>query len=272
MTLGAYNNRPLLNTPLAYGPRPSSGTASNLFVDLFNNQTAAGNKTWTGSQTIQQTIATMGTETWLSLTASDDAVASVVWTSSTTSGYRSLMVASCGGSGGPGQEARFRVQTDIGSVPAYVIDGRTTADAALTNRPPLGIRNAGTTIALFTAPGGLTLSGGTAPVLSTNGGRKVKSRTALTTPVTVSDTTDYAVGSNLTVAGAVSVVLPAPATALAGATFIVTDEKGDANTNNITVSVSGGALINGAATSVLITAFASRTYMVNAAANAYVIQ
>lgn len=45
---------PLSWSPFPYGPVPSSGVPSLLYVDLFNNQTnIAGQKTWTGKQTLQ---------------------------------------------------------------------------------------------------------------------------------------------------------------------------------------------------------------------------
>lgn len=37
-----------------YGPVPSPGIPSTYFVDLFNAQTAAGDKTWTGLQVVQR--------------------------------------------------------------------------------------------------------------------------------------------------------------------------------------------------------------------------
>lgn len=42
-----FGNIPPLFTSYPYGPRPSSGVASSLFVDLFNPQTVAGVKTFT---------------------------------------------------------------------------------------------------------------------------------------------------------------------------------------------------------------------------------
>jgi hypothetical protein len=73
-------------------------------------------------------------------------------------------------------------------------------------------------------------------------------RVATTTPVTVAATTDFAVVSDLAVAGAVAVTLPAGAD---GQIFVIGDNKGDANTNNITITPNGAETINGAATLVL---------------------
>lgn len=88
--------------------------------------------------------------------------------------------------------------------------------------------------------------------LGTNAGitqeMKQAVRVATTTPVTVSDTTDCVVASNLTVAGAVTVNLPAGTD---GRWFVVADQKGDAATNNITINASGAETINGSASYVI---------------------
>lgn len=75
--------------------------------------------------------------------------------------------------------------------------------------------------------------------------QKIAVREAVTTPVTVASTTDCVVISNLTVAGPVAVNLPA---GVAGQVFMIIDGKGDANTNNITITPNGAETINGAAT------------------------
>lgn len=73
-------------------------------------------------------------------------------------------------------------------------------------------------------------------------------RVATTSPVTVSDSTDFCVVTQLTVAGAVAVTLPAGTN---GRLFAVVDGTGDAATNNITITPNGSETINGAATLVL---------------------
>jgi len=78
--------------------------------------------------------------------------------------------------------------------------------------------------------------------------QKFAARVAVTTPIAVSATTDCVVVSNLTVAGAVAVTLPAGA---AKQVFIIVDGKGDAATNNITITPNGAETIRGAATLVL---------------------
>lgn len=67
--------------------------------------------------------------------------------------------------------------------------------------------------------------------------------------------------TNLTVAGAVSVVLAAGATI--GQRVSVLDGKGDAAANNITVTVAGGGTING--TAVISTNYGSATFLKKAA-------
>lgn len=67
-------------------------------------------------------------------------------------------------------------------------------------------------------------------------------RVATSTPVTVSSTDDYAVGVN--VASASAVTLPSGTT---GAIVVIFDASGNAANNKITISGTGGQLINGLA-------------------------
>jgi hypothetical protein len=73
-------------------------------------------------------------------------------------------------------------------------------------------------------------------------------RKATSSPVTVSATTDCVVVSDLTVAGAVTVNLPAGSNKQL---FLVIDGKGDAATNNITINRNGTDTIKGATSLVL---------------------
>lgn len=82
--------------------------------------------------------------------------------------------------------------------------------------------------------------------LSTSGVRTL--RVALTTPVTVAASTDYAIVCKLSSPGAVAVTLPA---GVAGQIFVIHDGTGDAASNNITITPNGSETINGAATRVL---------------------
>lgn len=75
-------------------------------------------------------------------------------------------------------------------------------------------------------------------------------KTVLTTPY-AAVAGDQDIISNLTVAGAVSVVLSAAAKI--GHVVNVTDGKGDAGANNVTITVAGGGTINGGANLVLST-------------------
>lgn len=70
----------------------------------------------------------------------------------------------------------------------------------------------------------------------TNVIQKSALRVAVATPITVAAATDYCVVSNLTVAGAVAVNLPA---GVAGQIFAIVDGKYDAATNNITITPNG---------------------------------
>lgn len=78
--------------------------------------------------------------------------------------------------------------------------------------------------------------------------QKFAVRKATTTPVTVSATTDCVVATNLASPGAVAVTLPAGANKQV---FYVVDDKGDAATNNITITPNGAETVGGAATLVL---------------------
>jgi hypothetical protein len=70
---------------------------------------------------------------------------------------------------------------------------------------------------------------------------------------------DQEILTNLTVAGAVSVVLSAGAKI--GQRVEVIDGKGDAGANNVTVTVAGGGTINGGANSVISTNRAKGIYI-----------
>lgn len=83
-------------------------------------------------------------------------------------------------------------------------------------------------------------------------------KTVLVTPYNAA-AGDQDIVVNLTSAGASSVVLSASAPI--GQRVTVGDAKGDANTNNITVSVGGSGTINGASTGVINTARGVATYL-----------
>ena len=77
--------------------------------------------------------------------------------------------------------------------------------------------------------------------------QKIATRVATATPVTVLAATDCVIISDLAAPGAVAVNLPA---GVATQVFTVVDGKGDAGTNNITITPAAGT-INGAATYVI---------------------
>lgn len=79
-------------------------------------------------------------------------------------------------------------------------------------------------------------------------------RTATSSPVTVTAATDYTVVTNLSVAGAVAVNLPA---GVNGQTFVIIDGKGDAGTNTITISGNGGQTIGGSSSYLINTNYGS---------------
>lgn len=134
-----------------------------------------------------------------------------------------------------------------------------------------GTGDAGTNNITITGTGGQTVGGGASLVLNTNGasvwlqfsttiggwvllgsggggggGSSFPTRTALTSPVTVL-ANDFSVMTNLTVPGAVAVDLPAGTD---GKLIAIIDAKGDAATNNITITPAAGQ-INNAATRVI---------------------
>jgi hypothetical protein len=78
--------------------------------------------------------------------------------------------------------------------------------------------------------------------------QKVAARKATSTPVTVVAGTDCVVATDLSSAGAVAVNLPA---GNAGQYYVVIDGKGDAGTNNITITPNGSETIKGSANLVL---------------------
>jgi hypothetical protein len=77
---------------------------------------------------------------------------------------------------------------------------------------------------------------------------KLAIRVATTTPVTVASATDCVVVTNMGTPSAVAITLPAGVT---GQAFFIADGKGDASSNNITLTPNGVETINGASTYVI---------------------
>jgi predicted secreted protein len=121
----------------------------------------------------------------------------------------------------------------------------------------------------LTTPGAI---GGTTPaaitgttvkangILTTGSGHVVTERVVTAAGAVTVATTDYMVTLNKTVGAASAVSLPASPTT--GTVFVIHDGKGDAATNNITITPAAGT-INGAATLVLNTAYATTTLTYN---------
>ena len=92
-------------------------------------------------------------------------------------------------------------------------------------------------------------------------------RKCITTPVTVVSSSDAVINVELTTPGAVSVVLPVSPQ---GQFYSVVDGTGDAATNNITITASGGATINGAASFLIVDNRASVDLIYITAANNWI--
>jgi hypothetical protein len=99
--------------------------------------------------------------------------------------------------------------------------------------------------------------------------QKVAIRKCLTTPITVISSSDCVLNVQLTTPGAVSVVLPVSPQ---GQYFTVVDGAGNAATNNITVTASGGATINGSASYLITTNRASADFIYILAANNWIVR
>lgn len=105
--------------------------------------------------------------------------------------------------------------------------------------------------ASYPAGGAFTLNGGSTLEQVTKTSRPIglrnPVRVATTSPVTVAQNTDYYVGTDLTVAGPVSVTLPTLPVSSSllsnGISYTIADVKGDASVNNITIG--GNFLITG---------------------------
>jgi hypothetical protein len=78
--------------------------------------------------------------------------------------------------------------------------------------------------------------------------------------ITVSATTDHIIIVNKTTGAATTVNLPGSPTT--GLTYVIKDGKGDANTNNITITPAAGN-IDGSGTFVMTTNYASKTIVYN---------
>jgi hypothetical protein len=89
-------------------------------------------------------------------------------------------------------------------------------------------------------------------------------RVVLVTPDTMTDN-DNVVATNLTAAGPVAVTLPS--TVGVGTIVRVYDQKGDAGTNNITISPPGGVTVEGAASAVINVAYGCLVLLLESSTN-----
>lgn len=138
---------------------------------------------WTLART-----AITGAETILTATVSDDANASVILSnrSSTASRFEPLLTFACGNFGtAVGGTLRFRIQAgqDTGTAdPIAMFDARVATATSATSKDLFWFQNNGTTTVKFTAAGGVTIDGGTAPALTMGGRVNLKSFTVATLP------------------------------------------------------------------------------------------
>lgn len=96
--------------------------------------------------------------------------------------------------------------------------------------------------------------------------QKVSVRFATTTPVTIVSATDCVVITKLMTPGPVSVVLPS---GVQGQWFNISDGTGDASTNNITITTTGGATIRGLASYVISANYDAATFVYDAGTNSW---
>ena len=125
--------------PYPYGPVPSPGTPSPKFVDLLNNQTAAGDKTLSGLTRLARPAQVGGAEEHMRWTT-DDAVTSF-GSLRNYSGTNGVHVPCEWGQGATATEfahawvAQAGAGADTGAVPVGVFQAVNSAVAALTTRP-----------------------------------------------------------------------------------------------------------------------------------------
>nr|DAR07939.1 MAG TPA: hypothetical protein [Caudoviricetes sp.] len=130
--------------PYPYGPVPSPGTPSPKFVDLLNNQTVGGDKTFSGRTSIARPAQVGGAEEHLRFTVSDDAAASLVLLNGDTTDGAFVPVVAWNGtvlssSYTAGQQrVRLGAGMDTGSTPAMAYFFQTSTGAALASRPLCG--------------------------------------------------------------------------------------------------------------------------------------
>ena len=145
--------------PYPYGPVPSPGTPSPKFVDLFNDQTAAGNKTFTGLLSIGRAAQGGVAETLLTAGISDAANAAFTlrnW-AAVNSWFSPELNCSSNNSSLPAGVLTFTTNpgADIGSSP--IADFRyAIGSSQAATRPLKTERNGGTIVQQLNAYGNIT--------------------------------------------------------------------------------------------------------------------
>lgn len=166
---GMFGSVPPLYTSFPYGAVPSSGTASTKFVDLFNDQTVAGLKTWQVAAVAgtAETIAKFNTTEQptnflavINALATDAAFsAALMGVAATSSSRRPLSIMGRGADSGAVSILNF--DAAAGTTVSALGSG-----TALTARPLFSWGNNGTSVMAMSAAGGLSITGGTAPSIA----------------------------------------------------------------------------------------------------------
>jgi len=147
--------------PYPYGPVPSPGTPSPKFVDLLNNQTVGGDKTFSGRTSIARP-ATGTAEEHMRFTVSDDA-AGYGSLANYTATNGSFVMCERGVSNLATDFAHAWVaqaNVDTGSLPAGVFQAVNSSIAALTTRPAFAWYNGANLRMQMAASGAMTYTVG----------------------------------------------------------------------------------------------------------------
>lgn len=148
--------------PYPYGPVPSPGTPSPKFVDLLNNQTVDGDKTFSGLTTFQRPAQAGVAEEHMRFTVGDDAAGyGSIANYTATSG--SFVMCERGVSNLATDFAHVwvaKANVDTGSLPAGVFQAVNSAVAALTTRPAFAWYNGANLRMQMAASGAMTYTVG----------------------------------------------------------------------------------------------------------------
>lgn len=145
-------------TSYPYGAPPSSGAASTKFVDLFNDQTVAGKKSWV--------VAASGSESLAEWGVSDDAVSRILIENGTGTATTFVPVLRRVQGGTASVLDVYQGTTDTGSNAINNFRARIGASSSVVTRPLYVWQNNATSVMALSAAGGLSVAGGTAPSLT----------------------------------------------------------------------------------------------------------